>query len=430
MTGRLSWAEALRLARRGTPNDRLRTWAGAASSAVAAALVCMALTLWVLAGDPGVTSVIGVVSDPGTRGGVAFAVALVAVPALFLTGQTWRLGSVERRERVGQLTEAGASPRDLRRLVVVDTAAPVVLGGVVGVAALGLAAGLVNANRESFLRGEIRLDRGVVVTEGTYWWPTAADAVPNPVTSVWWAAPVAVAAVTLLASAVAARSVRRARRPRLVPSPLGVTAAAGARRVRGPALLLALRRLAAEPRVTSRPAAILALAVFVGVVSAWARSQFRTSAGEERWNMDPYYSQAFDLIRVSTAVGVLLCALGLVVALGDATVRRRRADAAALASGVPLRVLRQALVLQVVLPTVPAVTVAAVLGRWALSWLGQDRVEVDGRSAGPRFVLVPAPWLEWSIWVVGALVVACAAALLASTLLARTTRLDQLRVPA
>ena len=110
-------------------------------------------------------------------------------------------------------------------------------------------------------------------------------------------------------------------------------------------------------------------------------------------------------------MGIGLCALGLVVALADAVVRRRRADAAAVASGVPLAVLRRALVLQTLLPAVPAVLTGLVLG-------GGLAVAFTGRSIGNRFASPGlrarssrSPGLPWLAWALGILVVAVGAAL-------------------
>ncbi len=82
-----SVGRALWLARRRTPNDRLRLWGCLLSSAITAALLCSRLGSS-RSGDLPITSTIQVVADPGTRGGAAFAVLLVALPALHLTGQT------------------------------------------------------------------------------------------------------------------------------------------------------------------------------------------------------------------------------------------------------------------------------------------------------------------------------------------------------
>ena len=415
MRASLGWADALWLARRRTPNDRLRFWGSMLSSAVAAALLCTAFGLLAQLGTE-LPASIGVVAESGTRGGAAFAVLLVALPALHLTGQTWKLGSIERRARMRQLRDAGAGPGDLRRVAMADTGVPVLVGAVAGVVLLGVGLALLNA-------------RGGAEPSGTFVLDSDLPVVPNVVTSAWWPALLAIAVVTVAAAAAAARAVSRVHEPAARTRAPGWLSALLAGRSGRPGLLLALRRLADEPGPTTRPALLLGLAAIVAGASTWLSLEFRLNMGQQ-WLEDDFYAQSFDLVRLATWVGIALCALGLLVALADAVVRRRRADAAAVASGVPLAVLRRALVLQTLLPAVPAVLTGLVLG-------GALAVALTGPQVGYRFAdpdlqapLIPFPWLPWLAWAVGILAVAVAAALLASTALNRTTRPDQLRVPA
>ncbi|HET6966953.1 MAG TPA: hypothetical protein VFI44_01695 [Ornithinibacter sp.] len=431
MSATLGWSDALWLAGHRTPNDRLRLWGSVVSAAMTAALVCTAAGLVAL-GPVDVQSTLGVVAEPGTRVGVVIAVVLVALPALLLTGQTWRLGSVERRRRLRQMRDAGAGPGELRRVVVADTAVPVAVGAGLGVLLLGVGIALLN------LRGSwVPLYRdpgdGTLVPTRDRGLVRELAVLPNIVVTSWWPPLLAVALVTALAAWVASRSVRHLDRSGRARSTLvGRVASLVACRTRRPALLLALRRLAQEPRATTRPALLLGLAAFVAGVSTWLAVQFRASMGQ-RWADEPYWSQSFGLLRGATILGVGLCALGLVVALTDAVLRRRRADAVAVAGGVPLGVLRRALVLQALLPTVLPVTLGLALGGAFGVLLTGPRAGIDGpvqpggAMEGP---LVPLPWAAWAGWGLGILVVAALAALLASTALARTTRVDQLRVPA
>ena len=161
MSGSLGWADALWLARRRTPNDRLRFWGSMLSSAIAAALLCTAFGLLTQLGTE-LDASIGVVAESGTRGGAAFAVLLVALPALHLTGQTWKLGSIERRARMRQLRDAGAGPRDLRRVAVADTGVPVLIGALAGVVLLGVALALLNA-RGTYVQGWVDTPDGRAV---------------------------------------------------------------------------------------------------------------------------------------------------------------------------------------------------------------------------------------------------------------------------
>ena len=431
MTSQLGWSQAHWLARRRTPNDALRFWATIASAAIASSLLCLAISLATQGWDQQdqVDSTIAVIADGGTRGGAAFAVLLVALPALYLTGQSWHLGSVERRERLAQLRDAGAGPHDLRRIAIADTTIPASLGAAGGVLILVAAVSALNLWR-SYQPVYRKMPTGGWEATGAIVWVPLRDVIPNPLLSTPWAAPLAVLAVAAAATWAAARASRTAHRrsPRR-RGLIAATAAILAGRARTPALIMALRRLADDPRTTARPGALLFLASFVAFASSWLASGFRAFVGEQRWLGDSYYSQAFTLVRWATVIGLILCALGLVVSLGDAVVRHRRADAVAIATGVPTRVLRRALVLQALLPALPLMVLGALLGAGASISVTGTMVQQGGELNAP-IVAVPIPWLEWLTWTAGITLAAVAAALLASTLLSRTTRTDQLRIPA
>ena len=189
MSATLGWADALWLARRRTPNDRLRYWGSLLSSAITAALLCTAAGLLALQ-QGSVISRIQVVADDGTRGGVAFAVLLVALPALHLTGQTWKLGSIERRDRMRQLRDT------------------VAVGATLGMILLGLTIAVLNMSRQPAPGYH-----GVALPAGAVDISAAMAVVPNVVTASWWPPLLAVGSVTAGAAAAAARSVRHLDHP-------------------------------------------------------------------------------------------------------------------------------------------------------------------------------------------------------------------------
>ena len=197
MSATLGWADALWLARRRTPNDRLRYWGSLLSSAITAALLCTAAGLLALQ-QGSVISRIQVVADDGTRGGVAFAVLLVALPALHLTGQTWKLGSIERRDRMRQLRDAGAGTDQLRRVAVADTVIPVAVGATLGMILLGLTIAVLNMSRQPAPGYH-----GVALPAGAVDISAAMAVVPNVVTASWWPPLLAVGSVTAGAAAAA-----------------------------------------------------------------------------------------------------------------------------------------------------------------------------------------------------------------------------------
>jgi hypothetical protein len=271
---------------------------------------------------------------------------------------------------------------------------------------------------------------GVMVPTGQYTLVPELAVFPNVAFASWWPPLLAVGAVSALAAQSAARSTKWLDTPhRRWPSLLGFAASRAARTTNRPAFLLAWRRLAEEPRTTSRPAILLGLAALVAGASTWLRRQFRVSLGEQ-WTQDTFFPQSFALVTLATWVGIGLCVLGLTVALADAVLRRRRADAVAVASGVPLSVLRRALLLQAMLPAVPTVLVGLYVGGGlAVLFTGRS---AESRSAGPAPAgpLIPLPWAEWAAWGLGIVMVATLATLIASTGLRRTTKVDQLRIPA
>ena len=235
MTEHLGWSDALWLARRRTPNDTLRFWVTVGSAGIAAALLCLAISLVTQFGDD-VSSAFRVVADGGTRGGAAFAVLLVALPAIHLTGQAWRLGSVEQRDRLRQLRDAGAGPADLRRVAVTDTVIPTAIGSVVGLVALGGVIGVINARRGGATVGPGDQFIGSFSPRGE--WSHEWDLIPNPLTSTPWAGPLALALVSVAAVRTAGRAARHAdRAPRPQPERFSVIASRAAGRSSSPALV-------------------------------------------------------------------------------------------------------------------------------------------------------------------------------------------------
>ncbi len=148
--------EAVRLlARPRTAVDRLRVRATAAAAAGTgtALLVVAALagisdrvttqTVVTLGADGSTTSttsspptvvsatdgLISFVAQPGLRPGVQLGALLLVLPFVALAVQALRVGTLARQQRETTLAVAGASPRDLRRLRVVGTAAAAARGG-------------------------------------------------------------------------------------------------------------------------------------------------------------------------------------------------------------------------------------------------------------------------------------------------------------
>jgi hypothetical protein len=201
---------------------------------------------------------------------------------------------------------------------------------------------------------------------------------------------------------------------------LGVTAAASwltarvgtlaARRARRPALLLAGRRLQADPRAQGRALSGVVLAVLVAAAAAVPRADALQISDDN----DEFYRSAYALVDLALLVALVVAAAGLLVASCEAVLERRRTLASLAAAGVPLGTLRRAVLLQSLLPAVPAVTLALVVGA--------------GFTLAPAVLgFVPIPWARLLGVLVLALLAVTAASAATLPLLRRAVRPTELR---
>lgn len=432
------------------------------------------------------------IAEAGLRPGVVVALVLLTVPVLALAGQCARLGAPARDRRLAAIRLAGASPRQAVTIAATETGLASALGALAGLGA--------------YLGGRQLLDR-----------PGADGklALPTDVLPPAWSIAVVCAGIPVLAALVAAGLLRRVavtpfgvvrqeRRRRPLPWPglliavgiattavvLPVTkdlggaagtvtllmvllglmcATAGVvlgtgwisyatgwllHRASGrPALLLAGRRLMADPWNGSRTlAALLACLIFGGGVAgvrasydiqfALERETARKAAEidglgfVEPRNTD-FYFRALDLVNVALIVSLAIAAGGLVVALAESVVSRRRAYAALVATGVPRGTLARALVWQSVAPAVTGILLAlgvgAAMGRILFG-------EVSGGGAGicppsgacveiPVVVhTVPVPVDDLALFGAGALVAVLAVVGIGLLFLRTSTAVEELRV--
>jgi ABC-type antimicrobial peptide transport system permease subunit len=77
---------------------------------------------------------------------------------------------------------------------------------------------------------------------------------------------------------------------------------------------------------------------------------------------NPFYLSTMDLVDAAVAVAVLIAAGGLIVALVEGIVARRRAYAALVATGVPRATLSGSVAWQALTPAVPAILLALTVG--------------------------------------------------------------------
>jgi hypothetical protein len=361
-----------------------------------------------------------VLVEPGLRPGVAIALLLLTIPVLALAAQCGRLGAPPRDRRLAVIRLAGATPGQAVLVAAAETGVASGLG-----AGLGLVTYLVGRwlLHRPDAAGRLLLPTDVLPTT----WAVVAICAGLPLLAV------AVAAMLLRRVAftpygVVRRTRNRSPRPfvgllivvgvallvvfqsvnrwagqtqRIVPdwvfpvvlfvsalaAAIGVVLGAGwishtAGRLlhrfgRGPAALLAGRRLIADPWSGSRTFAVLLVCVLFGAgaagIRAWFAADFANREDLGRWQAaqdgDPYlpndnsfYFDTLNLVNGVVAVATALAAAAMLVAIAEGIVSRRQAYAALVATGVPRAVLARAVLLQTLTPVVPAVLLALAVG--------------------------------------------------------------------
>ncbi len=125
-------------------------------------------------------------------------------------------------------------------------------------------------------------------------------------------------------------------------------------------LLIAARRLETDPYGQSWAMSSVVILTFFASAIAIVKADILASQPDQ-----DFYARSFELINLGLLIAVSIAAAGLLVALAEGVMDRRRSLAALVAAGTPLGVLRRALLLQGLLPLVPAVLLAAILGSMA-----------------------------------------------------------------
>ncbi|QDY05997.1 FtsX-like permease family protein [Micromonospora sp. HM134] len=415
---------ALRLALAGNRTDTARVVLTALSAALASLAGLAALTVLAIPTPPGGRGgnnseqyTNALLREPGLRGGTAVALLLLAVPVLALAGQCVRLGAPARDRRLAGFRLAGATPGQVTGLVAVEAGLASLLGTLVGLVA--------------YLVGRVLLHR----PDARGLLPLPTDVLPSPLAigAVVLGLPVlaGLVGVVLLRRVTATpfgvvRRMRRERAPGswagllilaglaayslLVPigqwyadrgqhppallrpaltlggglaALVGVVAGTGwlsymagrllHRHGRGPAALLASRRLTADPWAGSRTLAALLAAVIVGAGAAEVRSSMTAdmaanrAGGQSFAADDDFYLNTMDLVDRAVYLAIALAAGGLIVALVEGIVARRRTYAALVASGVPRGVIGRSVAWQALAPAVPAIALALAAGL-LLTW--------------------------------------------------------------
>lgn len=471
----------VRLALAGTRSDTVRVVLTGLSASLATLAYLAALTVVAI---PTVEDNGGRVSpqyrhaliaEAGLRPGVVIVLVLLTVPVLALAGQCALLGAPSRDRRLSAIRLAGASPGQAVAIAATETGLASVLGMVVGV-------GAYFGGRELLHRpgadGKLPLPTDVVPPA---WW-IAAVCLGIPVVATLfailqlrrvaftpfglvrrvrtrppmpWPGVLIVVGLVITASIMPLSQQLEGDRPAvlllllflgLACGTVGVVAGTGwisyrtgwlmHRFGRRPATLLAARRLMADPWNGSRTlAGLLACLVFGGGV-AGVRASFaadfeaereaaeRSASGAIAESRDTdFYFGAFNLINVAIAVGLVIAAGGLVVALADSIVSRRRSYAALVATGVPRSTLAKAVMWQSLTPAVLGIAVALAVGA------GLSR-SLFGDSTRMASVVreVPVPLDDLALLGAGAVAAVLAVVGVGLLFLRASTALDELRV--
>jgi FtsX-like permease family len=412
-----------RLAWTGNRTDRLRpifTGTGAAIGTVV--LLAAATVHWIpptqrdIGGggvemfDPRYTS--SLLNETERRPWVAAALLLLTLPALVFAAQSARLGAPTRDRRLAAIRLTGATPGQTRLIAVVEAAAACFAGALAGIACYFA---LRAAFDHPVMSDPIAAHFGIPPENLAPHLPLPTDALPP-----LWVFPavvIVIPAVAALLTVVALRRVTvtplavsrrvRMRRLRLWPlavvalgfvvlaalyfidsnnigdqdlllpltgwtavlllvagtalcaAPLGQLAARLTRRfARRAAPLIAARWIIADPWSGSRSLAVLLMSVFAGAASIRGTAYMR-AGGASGWITESGPAAFALAVLVMT---IVIAAGGLLFAIVEGLLTRRRALASLVAAGVPRATLAKAVLWQALLPAVPAVLLAIAVG--------------------------------------------------------------------
>lgn len=164
------------------------------------------------------------------------------------------------------------------------------------------------------------------------------------------------------------------------------------------------------------------LCAFFAGAAAVLRAE--TLAGQQNYGGgDDFYARAYDLVNLGILLAAGVAAAGLLVALAEGIIERRRSLAALVAAGTPIATLRGAVLLQGLLPLVPAVLLATALEAGSVFSL----VGIAWATNEPDRISLPIPWTGLATVVGVGVAVTLAATALALPFLQRSVRPSELR---
>ena len=411
-------ATLARLALAGSRTDTLRVIFTAASSVLAAVTLLAAATVAAVAEAGGDDPVVhryrpALLAEDGLRPGVALTLLLLAIPVLALAGQCIRFGSPARDRRLAALRLSGATPAQAVLIAAGETAVAALLGSVSGLLIYFVARWALDSPDANGQRGlptdvlppyptmvlVLLLVPVVAALAGAFLLRKVIITPLGVVRRVREKAPSVLPGVLIIAGVFLPILLRPSTdrllrifkdvNPTLVAAGvvlmillaiLGVLVGTGwishttgrllVRFGSRPATLLAGRQLMADPWSGSRLFSALLASVVVGAGVLAFKAQLLTSllATEDQPGVVEddtrvaFFTNALNLTSAAVDIGVLIAAVGILVALAEGIVSRRRAYAALVATGVPRRTLAEALAWQTVTPLIPATLIALTVG--------------------------------------------------------------------
>lgn len=388
--------------------------------------------------------------QPDLRHGVVFGFVLCVVPLLVFVAIASRVAVRQRDERLATLRLAGATTAQVRLLAALDTSAATTAGVLLGAVAFVVARAAVLAS--SYGPGQVH-----AVAEGV-----VPGVLPGALVLLLLVVTVALVAALSMRSVlvtplgVARKAPRRAPRPwgllllgggllvllllrlgqpgvgtrdlllalALVTTMTGLvtcgpwltslTGAALVRWGRGPASLLAGRRLQDDPRSQARAMSALVLVALAAAVALDAYASTFSGHRPGDGFDEGFYRQGYQAAAVGMVFSALVAGAGLLLTTAEGLLERRRTLSRLAATGTDRSTLRRAVLLQVAAPTLPATLLATSTAVLVLSSTVSDST-VDVAA----LVLIP----------LAAVVVSLLAGAASLPFLRRATDLEQLRVP-
>jgi hypothetical protein len=377
---------AAMLARGGTPAEGARTRLMATGTALATWFLFGAANVLALRGH--LDERLGPASQPGTRGGTAFALVLLVLPVAAFLYQSSRLASADRERRLSALRLAGATPSQVRLLGMAETTRAALIGTVtgaatylllqwaarrllldprspadVGVPPLLCAAAMVIVLAAAAVSG-LLAGRHVVAT------PLSVTVRANHRPPRRYPIALLVAGLLLIVSwpvlpfplryfAPLAGAVILVAGLLLSPSSVvWLSARATGRRARSAETLLAARALEADARPWGRALSVVGLTVAVGSVVGW----FEADTLEARRATETFFLSSFILIDLALLVAMAVAASALFVHHAEYFLERGPVLATLRATGTPETALRRVLVRQALIAAIPVCVIAALPG--------------------------------------------------------------------